>query len=103
MVNRYEFNGLYCPRAADFLPADQDEPANVAGFLEQCCIRLERQFPEIVHVKNLAREIRLFAADKRVKDGSRSEADEFDEIDELQGRVSDLESELNEMDLSLPE
>lgn len=70
---RYQFNGLYCPRAKDFLPP-QEELVRVPEFLEACCKRLERLFPDVPHVASLVKEMREFAKNEVVA--------EFPELDD---------------------
>lgn len=68
---RYKFNGLYNPRAADFV--DDGGVPDPSSFMEACCVRLERMFPDVPHVANLVREMRAFAGHKSVA--------EFPELD----------------------
>jgi hypothetical protein len=112
-IDRYQFRGLYCPKAEDFLV--KGEEPNVQGFLEQCCVRLERLFPEIPHAASLAGQMRHFgkryeailnerreaaedAVDKR--DAAIQEKDQ--EIAELEDEIADYEVDYDKFDMSLP-
>ena len=73
---RYKFRGLYCPKAADFLPGDKAGDnifPCVPEFLEACCVRLERLFPDVPHVASLVKEMREFAKNEIIA--------EFPELD----------------------
>lgn len=103
-MTHYDFNGLYCPKAADFIP--QSGNADVAGFLEACCVRLERIAPGVAQVASLVGQMRQFASKAKIVKTADDEPDIEDEM-EMEAECARLEDELSDaesqFDLSLPE
>lgn len=101
---RYNYSGLYCPKAKDFLPPEEEMP-QVADFLDVCCVRLERLFPDVPHVASLVQEMRTFSKSDELKvlkvdaeESHKQEIAEKDErIDELEHEVGALREELSEL------
>ena len=94
MKSRYDFNGLFCPKAQDFLPPKANL-IDVAGFLEACAKRLERLAPGLSHAETLAAEMRAFAANEVVA--------EFPEIDYARLAEATVGGDVTWFDETLPE